>query len=89
MHTTLAALDLATLDFRVVTFGDFESRSKHTLDNNSLHNLLCSFALKVNAHNLAVGDPTILDLDGVVWVGKTVDRTRLEIIERCIGNEDI
>ena len=84
VHTTTTALHLAPLDLRVVAFGYLETRPEHTFDNYPLNNLFCSLALQVYSHDLAVGNPAILDLDGVIGVGQAVDCARFEIIEGCI-----
>ena len=89
MDTTTAALDLASLDLGVVALGDFDAGTEHALDDDALHDLLSALALQVDAHDLAVRDMAVLNLDSIVGVGQAVDRTSLEVIKRCIRDEDI
>ena len=89
MDAATAALDFATLDLGVVALGDLDAGAEHALDDDALHDLLGALALQVNAHDLAVRDLAVLNLDCIVRVGQAIDCTRLEVIKRCIRDEDI
>ena len=89
VHSALALLDFATLDLGVVTLGHFEARSKHLLDLDTLHNLLGTLALQVDAHDLAAADGGVLDLNGVVGVCQAVDSPSIEIFELAVGDEHV
>ena len=89
MDTASAALDFATLDLGVVALGDLDAGAENALDDDTLHDLLGALTLQVDAHDLAVRDMAVLNLDSIVGVGQAVDRTSLEVIKRCIRDEDI
>ena len=84
MDATSRLFDLTAFDLRVVTFGDLHARAQNRIDLYSLHNLLGSLSLKVDANHLAVGNRAILDLHSVVWVSHAVDRSSFEINEFCV-----
>ena len=89
MDTASAALDFAPLDLGVVALGDLDAGAEHALDDDALHDLLGALALQVDAHDLAVRDLAILNLNCIVGVGQAVDCARLEVIKRCIRDEDV
>ena len=84
MDSTAATFDFAALDLRVVTFGYFKARSEDTLNDNSLDDLLGALTLKVYPHDLAIRDPTVLNLNGIVRICKAVDRSSLKVIKSRI-----
>ena len=81
MDATSRLFYLTAFDLRVVAFGDLHARAQNRIDLYSLHNLLGSLSLQVDANNLAVGNRAILDLNSVVWVSHAVDRSSFEINE--------
>ena len=89
MHATTTFANGASLDLCVVALGDLEARPEHVLDCHTLNLLLGTLALQVDTHHLAVLDLRVLDLDGVVWVGQAVDGAGPEVLELCVGYENI
>ena len=89
MYTATTFVNGTSLDLCVVALGNFEPRSEHILDCDTLDLLLGTLALQVDAHHLAVLDLRVLDLDGVVWVGQAVDGAGPEVLELCVGYENI
>ena len=89
MDSASAAFDFAALDFWVVAFCDFDARAEHALDDDALDDLFGTLTLKVDAHHFAICDLAVLDLDRVVRVGQAIDGTSLEVIKRCIRDENI
>ena len=89
MDTATAALDFTPFDLRVVALGDLDAGAENALDDDALHDLFGALSLQVDAHDLAVCNLAVLNLDCIVRVGQAVDCSSLEVIESCIRDEDI
>ena len=89
MHATLRVAHFTTLNLAVVTLGDLDAGAEYVFYLYTLDELLGSFTLKVDANNLAMYKAGVLDLHGVVWVGKTIDPTRFKVFKLGVRDEDI
>ena len=89
MDTAFALLYFATLDLGVVALGHFEARSQNFLNFDALDYLFSTFALQVDAHDLAVTNGGVLDFHRVVGVRKAIDGSCIEILELGIRDENI
>ena len=83
LDSTLTLLDLAALDFRVVTAVDLDTRAVDVVNIDTEDFLLGSFTLKVNADDLAVCDFGVHYLHLVDGLGlrEDVEATGLEVLE--------
>ena len=54
MHTALTVANITAFDLGVVALGYFDAWAQYVLDLYSLHDLLGTLSLQVDAHHMAI-----------------------------------
>ena len=56
MNATTTTFNFTAFNFAVVSFRDFESWAEDLIDFDTLNDLLGTFTLNIDAHDLAIAD---------------------------------